>query len=125
MRVLVVDDEVSQLQTLAALLNAEGFDVETCSTGREALERLGSGTFGVAVVDLLLPDLSGAELLGELSHCENSPHVILYTAFASYESARDAVNLWRRPPIRVSWFPRCTGLSGRASSSVRANSKTP
>ncbi len=93
MRVLVVDDEVSQLQTLAALLNAEGFDVETCSTGREALERLGSGTFGVAVVDLLLPDLSGAELLGELSHCENSPHVILYTAFASYESARDAVNL--------------------------------
>ncbi|MBC8873070.1 MAG: PAS domain S-box protein [Planctomycetes bacterium] len=92
-RLLVVDDDASQLSTLVGIFETEGFAVVGCSTGAEALEHLGGESIGMAVVDLRLPDLSGTELLAKLETLSETVQVIIHTAYGSYESAKDAVNL--------------------------------
>ena len=92
-RLLVVDDNQAQLRTLTALMEAEGFEVVTCSTATEALEYLVRDAIGVAVVDLRLPDLSGIQLLEKMQSVSGNVQVVIHTGYSSYESARDALNL--------------------------------
>ena len=90
---LIVEDDESQLRTLVAIMEAEGFEVVGCSTASEALEYLARDEIGVAVVDLRLPDLSGTQLLKRLQSLTGRVEVLIYTGYGSYESARDALNL--------------------------------
>jgi PAS domain S-box-containing protein len=92
-RVLLVDDDPSQLRTLAAIVEAEGFDVVGAATAGEALEHLRGGGIHAAVVDLRLPDMTDTELLENLHEFSGQVDVIIHTGFSSYESARDAVNV--------------------------------
>ncbi len=92
-RLLIVDDDTNQLRTLTRVFEAEGCDVVACSTGAEALEHLHSRDVGVAIVDLRLPDLTGTELLSELEASCGLAQVIIHTAYGSFESAKEAVNL--------------------------------
>ena len=92
-RLLIVEDDVSQLRTLVAVMQAEGFDAIGCSTAAEALEHFDWEDIAVAVVDLRLPDLDGTRLLEKLRALAHEVPIIINTAYSSYESARDAVNL--------------------------------
>ena len=92
-RLLIVEDDQAQLRTLTAIMRAEGFEVTGCSTASEALKHLDRGGFPVAVVDLRLPDLPGEQLLTRLRAVTDDVQVVINTAYGSYESARDAVNL--------------------------------
>ena len=91
-RLLIVDDDASQLKTLSAVMRARGFEVDPCQTASEAMAHFERDGADVAVVDLRLPDLSGMELLRKLTAADGVP-VILHTAYSSFESAKDAVNL--------------------------------
>lgn len=62
LRILVVDDSVDTVRTLAALLNDEGHDVAGVFDGREALAELARFEPDVAIVDLAMPRVSGWEL---------------------------------------------------------------
>jgi CheY-like chemotaxis protein len=64
MKVLVVEDDRDYAALLSRWLAREGFLVETVEDGAEAYARLAAGSFDAAVVDLLLPSVGGAELLG-------------------------------------------------------------
>ncbi|MFH1884557.1 MAG: PAS domain S-box protein, partial [Planctomycetota bacterium] len=90
---LIVEDDESQLRTLTAIMQEEGFDVIGCSTASEALEHLNRLETGVVVLDLRLPDLSGTQLLERLADATDKISVIINTAYSSYESAKDALNL--------------------------------
>lgn len=92
-RVLVVDDDQGQLDSVAALIRDEGFDVVPCATATEALERTRLDEFGIAVIDQRLPDLSGVALLERLRGRFPAMRVIIHTAYGEFDSARDAVNL--------------------------------
>ncbi len=92
-RVFVVDDNDSQLTTLAALLEDEGFTVATSGEPHEALERIARGGFGVAVVDLRMPGLTGIQVLEAIKGLARLTHVIIHTAHGDFDSARQAVNL--------------------------------
>jgi len=92
-RVLVVEDDKSQLQTLMDIMEQEGFEVLGCSRASEALKHLTRMNTGVVVLDLHLPDLSGTQLLQRLNANGDKIRVIIYTAYSSYESAKDALNL--------------------------------
>lgn len=61
-RVLVVDDDRETLETVADSLEIEGWDVQRASTGREALDIAGRATPDVAVIDLIMPEMSGQEV---------------------------------------------------------------
>jgi len=92
-RVLVVEDDESQLRTVMDIMEQEGFEVLGCSRASEALEHLTRMNTGVVVLDLRLPDLSGTQLLQRLNANSDKIRVIIYTAYSSYESAKDALNL--------------------------------
>jgi len=91
-RVLVVEDNEAQLRTLTAILEEEGFDTIGCSTATEALQHAGQADIAVAIVDLRLPALSGTELLKRFQELGDNVPVVVHTAYASYESAKDAIN---------------------------------
>src|SRR5207302_7109131 len=60
-RILVVDDEQAIVDAVAYALRREGFDVETASDGREALEAARAAPYDVLVLDLMLPGMSGLD----------------------------------------------------------------
>ena len=65
-RLLIVDDDQELCSMLAEYLGPEGFSVETAGTGSAALERVGRGALDLVVLDVMLPELSGFEVLRRL-----------------------------------------------------------
>ena len=92
-RLLIVEDDEAQLGTLTAIMEDEGFEVIGCSTASAALEHVERGDVGVALLDLRLPDLHGTELLEKLRARDSRVNVVINTAYASFDTAKDAVNL--------------------------------
>lgn len=88
-RALVVDDEDSILQLLAMALRYEGWEVETASTGSEALEKLRSFGPDVAVLDIMLPDIDGLQVLSRMRSEGQLIPVLFLTAL---DSVDDRVN---------------------------------
>jgi DNA-binding NtrC family response regulator len=91
-RVLLVDDNASLLLTLTGILEEEGFSVTGCETASECLQHIQQQEFGIAVVDLRLPDMQGTRLLKEIRNLGSKVRVIINTAYCEFESAKDAVN---------------------------------
>ncbi len=62
-RILVVDDEPDMVDLLATILKSDGFQVDTDTDGRSALARLLADPPDLVLLDLMMPDLDGMELL--------------------------------------------------------------
>ena len=80
-RVLIVEDDERQLESIKLLLGSGDLEAEGAGTAAEALEKLRAETFDCIVLDLSLPDASGFEFLEQLSADEDAsfPPVIVYT----------------------------------------------
>ncbi len=90
-RVLVVDDEPELLRAVARILRAAGFDVATAGNGMDALERLAEQPFDVMLVDLVMPGMTGLDVLKKAKAFHGSLEVITMTAFADVDTAVAAV----------------------------------
>ena len=90
-RVLVVDDEENVRMTTAAILEQEGYHVETASDGREALSKLDRGGFDLVLTDLRMDDMDGIELLNEMHTKHPGVVTVVLTGYASIESSIDAL----------------------------------
>ena len=86
-RVLVVDDEESQRTALAGMIALWGYKVETAADGQEALDKLAVAPVNVIVTDLMMPRVSGQELLKRLKEQPSAPPAIVQTAFGNLETA--------------------------------------
>lgn len=86
-RVLIVDDEETQRNSLASMVPAWGFLADTAADGVEALEKLNESTFHVLVTDLMMPRMDGFELLRRLNAQGTLPPAIVLTAFGNLETA--------------------------------------
>jgi signal transduction histidine kinase/DNA-binding response OmpR family regulator len=77
--ILVIEDEASDRERLAAVLVGAGFAVETAETGAEAIERCTARSYDAITLDLLLPDMTGLEVLQRLrtSRNRNVPVVVI------------------------------------------------
>ena len=78
-KILVVDDEPEIADLVAVYLRSEGFTVYTCGSGTEALALLREQPVDLAVLDVMLPDISGLTLCGEIRKEHHFP-VIMLTA---------------------------------------------
>ncbi|GAI81329.1 unnamed protein product, partial [marine sediment metagenome] len=74
------------------MLGKRGFETETAGTGQEALEKAQQRFFNVALLDIRLPDMEGVELLEPLKRMHPDIAIIVLTAYASVETAMQAVN---------------------------------
>ncbi len=92
-RILVVDDEASMCQYLSILLGKEGYEVSTAGSGAEALRLLEEAPCDVVMTDIQMPGMDGIQLLKGVRAIDPEKPVIIMTAYASEQSAIDAVNL--------------------------------
>ncbi len=90
-RVLVVDDEPALRKSLARILGGKGFVVTTAEDGQAGLETLEKGLPDVLLCDLLMPRMTGLELLQQAKERWPALEVILMTAFADVDTAVAAV----------------------------------
>ncbi|HSP09097.1 MAG TPA: response regulator transcription factor [Candidatus Dormibacteraeota bacterium] len=79
-RVLVVDDEPNITELVAMALRYEGFDVKTAATGRGALTAVTQFDPALVILDLMLPDIDGIEVLRRLNHAGAKVPIIFLTA---------------------------------------------
>ena len=89
--VLVIDDEEVMREILESLLTQEGYRVKLATSGQEGLEIAGREPVDLAIVDVMLPDRSGIEVLDELKKSDPELVVVMITAFASVETAIEAM----------------------------------
>ena len=87
LRILVVDDEKDYCEVLKMILENNGYVVETCFNGKEALDILEERSFDVVVSDLNMPVMDGFELLKNIKEREYDTEVLILTAFGTIEKA--------------------------------------
>ena len=90
-KILIVDDEPRILLLMKSLLKANGFDVETAKDGPAALEFIKGGEIQIVVTDLRMTPMDGMSLFKEIRAYNPSIPVILLTAYASVETAIEAM----------------------------------
>lgn len=86
-RILIVDDSKLSRTFCTDILAEDGFDVETASSGMEALNLLKARDFDLVILDLILPDISGQEVLHRSKQIKASTNFIVVTGHASLDSA--------------------------------------
>jgi len=94
--ILLVDDELKIRQALARALADEGHDVSETGSPRDALRLLNQRTFDLLVVDNLMPEMSGLDLIRQITSSMPSheqPQILMMTAHATVESAIEAMKL--------------------------------
>ena len=91
--ILVVDDEVDICRALEFLLIKEGYDVTIANTGEKGLELFDKKQFDLVLSDLKMPGMSGLDMMREILTRSAEMPVIIMTAFASVESAVEAMKL--------------------------------
>jgi len=91
-RILVVDDDESIRKTLAAVLEDQGYVVDTAENGREAVEKSNTNFFNLALVDIRLPDIEGTRLLTAMKETIPPMVKIIITGYPSLQNAMESVN---------------------------------
>jgi DNA-binding NtrC family response regulator len=90
-RVLVVDDEPTVRRSVARLLSSRGMLVQSAEDGAVATRMLHAEEFDVALVDLMMPNVGGLELLSHVKESLPGVEVVMMTAFGDVETAVNAV----------------------------------
>jgi DNA-binding NtrC family response regulator len=90
-RILVIDDEIDIRESLETLLSLEGFTVELAQHGTEGLRKAEAGNYDLILLDLMMPDRSGMEVLREIRERDTETPIFMITAYGSVEVAVDAL----------------------------------
>jgi DNA-binding NtrC family response regulator len=90
-KILVVDDEPSNQKILEQMLARTGYTVEIAHDGSEALKKLDSSQPDLILLDYMMPDVSGMDVLKELRRREDDTPVIMITAYGTVERAVEAM----------------------------------
>src|SRR6202795_726242 len=93
-KILVVDDEPSIRKYLQTLLEVDGYDVETVSSGREAIAKVSGGERpDFIILDVLMPELNGIETLKELMQADRSLNVIMLSCSNEVGTVVEAIRI--------------------------------
>jgi DNA-binding NtrC family response regulator len=92
-RILVADDQEMMRDSLCATLAREGHDVVAATDGAVAVSKLQDGRFDLLITDLKMPKVTGIELLQEAKKLRPDMPVVLMTAFATVQTAVEAMKL--------------------------------
>src|SRR5437764_148153 len=86
-RILVVDDEVDIRESLELLLAAENYVVDLAESGTSGLQKFDSGNYDLVLLDLMMPDRSGMDVLADIRRRDTETPVFMLTAYGSVEVA--------------------------------------
>ncbi len=91
-RILVIDDDESVRKVLAAILEDEGYVIDTAKNGKEAIKKSHVEFYNLALIDIRLPDMEGTKLLTALKDTVPKMVKIIVTGYPSLHNAVEAVN---------------------------------
>ncbi|HSH00214.1 MAG TPA: sigma-54 dependent transcriptional regulator, partial [candidate division Zixibacteria bacterium] len=90
-RILIVDDEESLRNFMEIMLSREGYRVAVSESGAGALKELRKERFDLVVTDLMMPEMSGLELVSKARELDSAQQFIVMTAFGSVDTAIEAM----------------------------------
>ncbi len=90
-KILIVDDEAPHRQMLQAVLSAEGYDIQEAEDGQTAIAGVANRFYDLILMDIRMAGLSGIEALKEIKHLSPGIPVIIMTAYASVDTAVEAL----------------------------------
>lgn len=90
-KVLIVDDDAELRENLSEILKGAEYDTDMASSGSEALGKITAGDFDVVLLDLMMPGISGMDVLNEIRKIKPKTKIIMITAFATIENAVNAI----------------------------------
>jgi DNA-binding NtrC family response regulator len=92
-KLLIVDDEIKFLESIARRLEMRGFDVTKAANGQQALDAARQASFDLALLDLKMPGLNGQQVLEMLKKEHKYLEVIILTGHGSMDSAVECTKL--------------------------------
>ncbi len=91
-RILIIDDDRGILDGFKLLLERKGYLIDTADTGSEAIEKVRSEYFNLALIDIRLPDIDGTALLSEFRELNPEMKKIIITGYSTRENAIESLN---------------------------------
>jgi DNA-binding NtrC family response regulator len=91
-RILIIDDDQNIRKVVSAILQDQGYIVDTAESGTEAIDKTSKSHFDIMLVDIRLPDMEGTELLHKVH--DTSPRIrkIIVTGYPTLQNAVTSVN---------------------------------
>lgn len=90
--ILIVDDDKSLLETFRKFFEIKKFNVDSACTGGEATSKIANRDYDVALIDVVLPDMKGTELLLKFKKTIPGTRKIVITGYSNAENTIEAVN---------------------------------
>ena len=90
--ILIIDDDPGACETLSDIMEDEGYKVLTIERGLQGVEQIKTRFFNVVLLDIILPDVSGIEVLKAIKKINAEVCVIIITGYARLENAVEALN---------------------------------
>jgi len=91
-RILIIDDDENIRKALAAILEEEGYMVDTAETAKQAIEKTEKNIYNLALIDIRLPDMEGIELLTKMKDTTPKMRKVIVTGYPTLHNAIEAVN---------------------------------
>jgi PAS domain S-box-containing protein len=104
-RILVVDDDPQIVEVCTKTLRASGFVVERSLDGREAIALLGEREFDLLIVDLMMPDIGGLEILRVAREYAPSTAGIIITGYGTMEKAIESIRVGAQDFVEKPFTP--------------------
>ena len=79
MKILYVEDDTAMRKTVEIMLRTAGYDFDSASCGQEALDRASKEAYDLILLDIMLPDIDGYEVIGRLRHAGIKTRFLLQT----------------------------------------------
>jgi len=92
-KVLLVDDEQDFLDSLAERMRARGMDVSTTTSAEEAIKKAETESFDAIVLDLMMPEMDGIEVLQAIKEKRPDVGIILLTGYATLDKGIEAMKM--------------------------------
>jgi DNA-binding NtrC family response regulator len=102
-RILVVDDEVEIRESLEALLQMEGYEIDLAQNAAEGERRLEQRAYDLVLLDLMMPEKSGMEMLRDVRERDRHTPIFMITAYGTVEAAVQAVKLGANDYLAKPW----------------------
>jgi YesN/AraC family two-component response regulator len=123
-KILVVDDEITVCKSIRQAIVSEDYEVDTALSGEEALKKDKDKTYDLVITDLMMPGISGLDLLQKLKGARPGMNVIMVTGYPTIKTAVQSVKLGAFDYLPKPFTPaELRGLVSRAFKKAESDQK--